>query len=199
MANTNAPFGFQQVQGLGTTPSYEQVLASVAYNTSAIYFGDPVAHISDGSVAGGTTSSLPGTNPLAGIFVGCSFISTVQKRRVWSNYWPDSDVSSANSPLEGYIVNDPNAQWLVQSSGSTGIALSNLGQFFQFAYGTGTTSNGISGAYLDATSEASTATLPFRVVSLVTPIGNTGPTTGEYNTCIVAFNNVETKTTNVAV
>ncbi len=39
MANTNAPFGFRQYQGTGSAPTYEQVTASIGYNTTNIFFG----------------------------------------------------------------------------------------------------------------------------------------------------------------
>lgn len=197
MANNNAPFGFRQAQGTGTTPSYEQVETLTDYNTAAIFNGDPVAHISDGTIAGATTSALPGTVPIAGIFVGCHYLSTAQKRVTWSNYWPGSDVASTVS-VYSYVITDPHAQWLAQSSGASGLTQAMVGTAMQFAYGTGSTSNGISGAYIDATNTAGTATFPFRLNTLVTPVGSTGPTTGEYNTGIFAFNNIETRVTTSA-
>ena len=42
MANTNTPFGFRQYQGTGSAPTYEQIAVPIAYNASAIFFGDPV-------------------------------------------------------------------------------------------------------------------------------------------------------------
>jgi hypothetical protein len=46
-----------------------------------------------------------------------------------------------------------------------------------------------------AVTPTTTATLPFKLVSLVTnPPGSNGTEAGVYNYVIVAFNNVETKT-----
>lgn len=197
MANNNAPFGFRQAQGTGTTPSYEQVEQLCDYNTAAIFVGDPVAHISDGTIAGATTSALPGTVPIAGIYVGCHYLSVSQKHVVWSNYWPGSDVASGNS-VSVYIINDPNAQWLAQSSGASGLTQSLVGTAMQFVYGTGSTSTGQSGAYIDASNTNGTATFPFRLNQLTKPVGNTSYTTGEYNQGIFAFNNIETRVTTSA-
>ena len=192
MANTNAPFGFRQYAGTGSAPTYEQVTAPIVYNASAIYFGDPVYPQTDGTVAVGT----PGTTQIAGVFMGCKYLSVSQKRTVWSNFWPGSDVASGNF-VEGYIVNDPNAKWLAQVGGSssTGIVASDVNANVQFAYGTGNTLSGISGAYIDITvTPTTTATLPFRVVSLVLdPPGGPGTASGAYNYAVVAFNNVSTK------
>ena len=189
MANTNAPFGFRQYSGTGSAPTYEQVAVQIAYNASAIYFGDPVEPTADGTVAQGDgTTAAAG---IAGIFVGCKYLSVSQKRTVWSNYWPGSDVAST-SVVEGYIVNDPNAKWVVQSDG-TGIAQTDVNATVGYAIGTGNAANGISGAYITGVGPT-TATLPFRIVSLVTaPPGAPGTEAGAYNWAVVAFNNVVTK------
>jgi hypothetical protein len=196
MANIAAPFGFAQRQGTGSSLTYEQIEGLIDYNTANIFFGDPVFRLSaDGTLAGITTGPGPGTTPIAGIFVGCHYLSVAQKRTIWSNWWPGSDVASGNS-VTGYIINDPNAQFLAQAGNSTntGFTTANIGANFQFAYGTGTTANGISGAYVDVTTGATTNTLPFRLTALVTgPPGSPGTASGQYNYGVFAFNNVETK------
>lgn len=188
MANTNAPFGFRQYSGNGSAPTYEQIAVRIAYNATNIFYGDPVEPDTNGYVVQGDGTT--GDAGIAGIFVGCKYLSVSQKRTVWSNYWPGSDVASGNT-VEGYIVNDPNAKFLVQSD-SSGIATTDLNANVGYAIGTGNTSNGISGAYI--TGVNTTATLPFRIVSLVTePPGSAGTASGAYNWVIVAFNNVSTK------
>jgi hypothetical protein len=193
MPNTFAPSGFQQYSGNGSAPTYEQVTGFANYNASAIFFGDPVFQKSDGSVGVGT----PGTDALAGVFVGCKYLSVSQKRTVWSNYWPGSDVASTQS-VEVYYVNDPNARFRAQVGGSSsiGLVVADIGTNVQFAYGTGNTASGVSGAYIDITvTPTTTTTLPFRVIGLITnPPGAPGTEAGVYNLAVVAFNNVATKT-----
>jgi len=195
MANTSAPFGFRQYSGNGSAPTYEQVPVRIVYNATNIFYGDPVTPDSSGYVVQGNPSG-PSTVQIAGIFVGCKYLSVAQKRTVWSNYWPGSDVAST-STVEGYIVNDPNARFLVQVGGSTstGAATTDINANFQYAIGSGNTSNGISGAYLDiSVSPTTTDTYPFRLVGLVVdPPGAPGTASGAYNYAIVAFNNVSTK------
>jgi hypothetical protein len=187
MANTNAPFGFRQYSGNGSAPTYEQVAVQIAYNASAIFYGDPVENDTNGQVVVGT-----GTSTIAGVFVGCKYLSVAQKRTVWSNYWPGSDVASSQT-VTGYIVNDPNARFVAQSD-STGLTQAAVNANIGFAIGTGNTANGISGAYLDHSSIGTTSTLPFRVISLLTtPPGAPGTEAGGYNDVIVAFNSVSTK------
>ena len=100
MANTNAPFGFRQYRGSGSSPTYEQftqgaggLVGGILYsNSGAIYFGDPVIRsgVGAGSLIAGVGSGS--VVPVAGIFQGCKYLSTSQKRTVWSNYWPGVDV-----------------------------------------------------------------------------------------------------------
>jgi len=192
MANTNAPFGFRQYSGTGSAPTYEQVEVLIAYNATNIFNGDPVEPDANGLVVQGDgTTAAAG---IAGIFIGCKYLSVSQKRTVWSNYWPGSDVA-ATSYVYGYIINDPNAKFLVQavSSISGGITQAGVGATAGYTIGSGNTANGISAATLSDIGPT-TATLPFRIVSLVTePPGSNGTEIATSNYVIVAFNNVTTK------
>ena len=186
MANTNAPFGFRQYRGLGSAPTYEQSVRLVkSDNTTAIYFGDPVSNLATGYI----TRATAGTAQISGIFAGCKYLSTSQKRTVWSNYWPGSD---ASADVEAYIIDDPNAQFLVQAGG-TAIGLADMGLNIQFNLGTGNANTGISGAFVE--SPAVTATLPFRIIGFdVDPPGSNGTDIASaYNYVIVGFNNVTSR------
>jgi len=190
MANTNAPFGFKQYQGTGSAPTYEQVAMTIASNyATAIYFGDPVQPVVGTATGYIRVYNTAGTAACAGIFAGCKYLSVSQKRTVWSNYWPGSD---ANGDVTAYVINDPNAKFLVQAGG-TNVGFSKIGQNIQVNLGTGNANSGISGAYVE--SPATTATLPFRVVDVVTqpPGANGTDATAAYNLVIVQFNNSLTR------
>lgn len=182
MANTNAPFGFRQYSGTGSAPTYEQNVRKIASNnTTAIFFGDAVIPLSTGYIAQATASTVQ----LAGIFAGCKYVSTSQKRTVWSNYWPGSD---ANGDVEAYVIDDPNAKFLVQA-GASAITFADIGNNIQLNVGTGNTATGISGMYVET--PASTITLPFKIVGLVEapPGANGTDAASAYNQIIVQFNN----------
>jgi hypothetical protein len=193
MANTFAPYGFLQYQGgAGGAPTFAQSTRKIASgNTTAIYTGDPVMPVI-GTANGYITQAAAGTTVLAGIFVGCKYLSTSQKRTVWQAYWPGSDTAY---DVEAYVIDDPNARFVVQSSGSgfpiTGTASAQTsgvqGQYAQFTIGTGNTSTGRSGAYIS--SVATTVTFPFIVVDYATSFGNGGDPTTQYCNLIVGFNN----------
>lgn len=195
MANTNSPFGFRQYYGgSGGAPTFAQSTRLIASTDStAIYSGDPVMPVVS-TATGYITQAAPGTTTLAGIFLGCKYLSTSQKRIVWNSYWTGSD---ATGDVEAYIIDDPNAQFSVMGNSTTfnitgsltTVTSSTVGQYAQFAIGTGDTASGQSGAYLN--SVATTATLPFIVRALIaSPPGAPGadPTTA-YNQVIVGFNN----------
>lgn len=189
MANTSAPFGFRQVKGTGAAPTYEQVPMLIAStNATAIFFGDAVVPVT-GTATGYIKQATASTVALAGIFIGCKYLSVAQKRTTWSNYWPGSD---ANGDVEAYVVNDPLAQFMVQAGG-TNVGPALVGQNIQLNVGTGNTANGISGMYVE--SPGTTATLPFRVVSMVTsPPGQNGTDSASaFNFVIVQFNNTLTR------
>jgi len=171
------------------------------------------ATISATSTASGTVTVIV---PVAGVFQGCKYTSTSQKRTVWSNYWTGSD---ATGDVTAYITSDPNAQFIVQTANSnttaSAVGLASVGQNISFAYldsataGTetnGNTNTGLSTMFADqysliANSSAGATTnafLPFRIVSLAnyTP-GATSPlasingndSTAAYNRIVVGFNN----------
>jgi hypothetical protein len=186
MPNTNAPFGFRVYRGMGATPTYEQSVRLVkSDNTTAIYFGDPVSNLDTGYIARATA----GTAQIAGIFAGCKYLSTSQKRVVWSNYWPGAD---AAADVEAYIIDAPNTQFLVQAGG-TAIGLAAMGLYVQFNLGTGNANTGISGAFVESPNV--TATLPFRIIGFdVDPPGSNGTDIASaYNYIIVGFNNVTSR------
>jgi hypothetical protein len=84
----------------------------------------------------------------------------------------------------------------VGGSSSVGLVAADIGANVESNYGTGSmTATGISGAYIDiSVTPAATATLPFKVVSLVTaPPGANGTDSGAYNYAVVRFNNVESQ------
>lgn len=192
MANTQAPFGFKQYGGIGITPTYEQVVMSISPSyATAIYNGDPVVQISTGYIQQASSNSVA----VAGIFVGCSYLSTAQKRVVWMPYWPGSD---ATGDVTAYVITDANAQFIVQSGTAAAVTLANIGNNIGFAIGTGNTSTGLSGAYADQSTINTTATLPFRILALAnyTPgktsplvsVSGNDPTTA-FNSIVVGFNN----------
>ena len=75
MANTFAPNGFQQYQGTGSLPTYEQTqLAIASANTNPIFFGDPVVQAASATGVG-TGYVTQGYGPVA-LTVGATGVAT---------------------------------------------------------------------------------------------------------------------------
>lgn len=200
MANTFAPFGLSQYRGTGSAPTYELTVAKIASsNTTPIFSGDLVAYVT-GSTTGYIQQYTPGTTPVLGVFDGCKYYSISQKRVNWSNYWPGSD---ANGDVEAYIINDPNAQFVIQTNVSGApVTQASIGKLAQVTMGTGNTFTGVSGMFLS--SVGTTATFPLRIVDIYgtgqigisagSPGGPSGSDiTSAYNWVVVAFNNAMTR------
>ena len=204
MANTFAPYGFLQAQGgAGGAPTFAQSARRIAStNTTPIFTGDPVQPVTSTATGYITQATAGGSVQLAGIFTGCQYFSTSQKRTVWSSYWPGSD---ATGDVTAYVIDDPAARFVVQTSGSgfpvTGTATSQTsgvqGQLVTFAYSTtgatsgnsngGNNATGRSTAYVNAT--ATTNTSPFIIVDYAVSFGNGGDQTTQYCNLLVGFNN----------
>ena len=193
MANTAGPFGLFQRGTASGPPNFAEShnppykIAST-YGT-AIFFGDlvrlnvsgPSGYLEQWAEGDGATA----TKIPVGVFVGCSYYSTSQKKTVWNNYWPGSD---ATGDVNAYVVDDPNAEWLIQASAGP-IGQATLGQTADVVVGSGNTTTGISTMALDT--PTTTATLPLKVVGFLTspPGANGTDITTAYNNVIVAFNN----------
>lgn len=193
MANSQGPFGLQQM-GTGSgmpnfassgNPPYR--IAS-GYAT-ALFFGDlvrmnvsgPTGYIEQWAAGeGGTATKIP-----VGVFYGCSYYSTSQKKQVWNKYWPGSD---ATGDVEAFICDDVNAQFKIQALLGP-ITQATIGQTADVSVAAGNTATGMSGMSLDT--PTTTSTLPLKVVGILnTPPGANGADPASaYNTVIVAFNN----------
>jgi hypothetical protein len=167
MANTLAPFGFRLAKrGAGSAPNFELIKARILHSDSTkIYRGDPVKMQSTGYIAQWTASTA--VSQLWGIFSHCKYLSTSQGKTVNSPYWPGADAASGT--VEAYLVPcvmSPTPVFVVQNSG-TAITQADVGANADVSIGTGSTVGGcFSGATLDQSTLATTATLPFRIVGL---------------------------------
>ena len=155
--------------------------------------------------------------PVAGVFAGCKYLSVSQKRTVWSNYWPGSDVSTnPQIDIEAYVITDPNARFIVQTANSnttaTAVGQAQVGQNIGFNWNdstatgetNGIAATGLSTMFADQFTLSSAgvtganAALPFRVIALANYLpGQAAPLSGVngndatagYNKIVVGFNN----------
>lgn len=141
MANTNDPRGFILVKSDG-----KQVRTRTYAKTASqvLYEGDPIERVSAGTVdlaaAGSTT------------WVG---------------------ICAAFSPASATTVelyDDPDAEFLVQTDGTTAYAVADNGLNADIAAGTPDTTLNRSGVIVDMATKATTATLPVKILGLAAGI-----------------------------
>ena len=201
MANVAGAFGFVQTGTASGPVNFARAGSPTPYKikagfVTAVYFGDAVRMWISGddasSAAGYITPWVNGDGAgsalkiLVGIFTGCSYYSTSQKKTIYNNYYPGSD---ATGDVECYVVDDPNSQWMVQAAAGP-ITLASIGANADVAATpVGNATTGQSGMLLGT--PTTTVTLPFKVVNVVTSppgVNGTDVSTAS-NNVIVAFNN----------
>lgn len=194
MANTFAPFGLSQTGGSpGTAPSAEQLEYPILYsNSTKIFSGDPVQFdTTSGCIKLWSNGTV--VSQLAGVFVGCKYLSVSQSKVVWSAYWPGADAVSGSA--YGYVIPiTPGSfpRFLVQV-GPGNLTQANVGGNYDVVVGSGSTYTGRSTTYLDsAQADPTVNTLPFRLISLYQGVGNGSDATSAYNWVIVEANTAQT-------
>ena len=200
MANVAGPFGFVQMGTSSGPPNFARAGSPSPYKikstfTTAVYTGDAVRMWVGGdsgtSAAGYITpwvaaDGSSATKILVGIFQGCTYFSTSQKKTIYNNYWPGSD---ATGDVDCYVCDDPRAQFMVQAAAGpiTAASIGAAADIVVTPVGSATT--GQSGMSLDT--PTTTVTFPFKVVNIVTtPPGVNGTDVATAsNNVIVTFNN----------
>jgi hypothetical protein len=189
MANVLAPFGFQPAGTVaGATPNFglsRRYIAST-YST-AIYTGDAISNVSGGS-SGYIQLYAAATTAVAGVFMGCEYLSVSQGRRIWNRYYPGSD---ASGDVTAFVIDNPQATFMVQSAYATAaLGLAAIQQNVTVVAGSPVGNNYTGGSTEGVGATAVTSTYPFTVVDLVTTPATANGTdlTTPYNYVIVTFN-----------
>lgn len=185
MANTTGYMGFKHIGFLpGYAPDYQLQAKTVGVgNATAIYRGDPVTFSSGLIIAADAANSAK----VDGIFDGCTFVDASGNTK-WQPYCPAAQTATA------YIIAAPGAMFLGQSN-NTALTQANVNSNIGYVAAAGqTTGGGFSGYLLDASKIGTTATYPFRIVSLfsaIAPAGTNGAEASSYNMAVLTFNNMD--------
>lgn len=177
MATTLSPYGLRPVNllgGQGYAGSTRLYAISASYGVN-IQYGDPVLIVNTGSTRGTlarfnatttatTVTSTGGGFGFVGVFVGCTFTDPVYGKVFRQNY----GASNPATDIQAYVVDDPDVMFQIQADNTLGqTALGCNAALIQTVAG----SSGVninSGVALQASSIATTATLPVRIVDFVT-------------------------------
>ena len=161
MANQDAAFGMRPVKMVGGAPftgGQSRYRIAANYGTS-IFQGDMVAQVTGGGVE---VHADGGSVPIVGVFNGCRYTDPTTGKETFSNYYP---ASTNAADIEAFIIDDPNVIFEIQADATFPVA-DLLGNFDIVYTSAGSTVTGISGAELDVTTGATTATLPIKAIDI---------------------------------
>jgi hypothetical protein len=166
----SAPYGLKPVNLIGGqvfAGSTRMMEIASGYATS-IFYGDLVKRISDGTIEKdtGTTTATP-----VGIFLGVSFTNQSTGQIQQQQYYPASQAIASGSKIFAVVADDPDTLFQVVScsSGTTvaGMGISAIGNNIALIQNAGSTTTGNSKVAIDEGTQATTNTLPIRIIDVV--------------------------------
>jgi len=162
---------------------------------SSIGFGDPLKFASDGTVVVTTETTAPPDAGFAGVFLGCTFVSSATGQPTFSQQWTSGTSVKAGTYITAYVADDPNtlfkavgvsASLVVSTSG--GFVYGDINSNVALVANTLNTTTGDSQQGLLTSSVAVTRSLPIRIVDVVEDTSFVSSGTTYYPEVIVKFN-----------
>lgn len=192
MNGVDGAFGLRPVRTMSGAPIVEatnQYAIASGYAT-AIYRGDPVTMLSDGTIGIGVAGS-----PMLGIFAGCKYQTPAPQANgqsyIFSPYWPASTTVKTGTVVEAMVIDSPDLIMEVQESNGSGaagtpLALADRNLNANLYIPAGNTTTGISKATVNNATENTTITLNVKIIDLAPIPGNV---VGDFAIWLVAWNN----------
>jgi hypothetical protein len=179
------PYGLKPVNLIGgqvfagaTRQMEIATTANVGYGTS-IFYGDLVKRVTGGTIEKdtGTTTAEP-----CGVFLGCTFTNSSTGQVQFQQFYPASTSVAAGTKIFAYVADDPDTLFQVVScsSGTTvaAISIAAIGANIALIQNAGSTTTGNSAVAIEQGSEATTSTLPIRIIDVVRDTVIVDPNTG---------------------
>ena len=185
MANIDAAFGMQPGKMIGGSPytgGVRRYRIAANYDT-AIFQGDMVAQVTGGGVE---VHADGGTVPIVGVFNGCQYTDPTTGEQKYSNYYP---ASTNASDIIAFVIDDPNVVFEIQCNAAFPIA-DLLGNFDIVYTSSGSTVTGISGAELNVSDGATTATLSVKAIDITEDPDNDDVSSDATNVYVVIQNHI---------
>lgn len=142
MANTNAPLGLKALRlaGGGAVPPMEEMRIATT-NTTAIFFGDIVKVVADGTIE----DSDAGDTLNVGVFQGCRYVNSAGEQK-FSRYWTGE---ASATDIVAYVHRDPK---IIYEAQADTFALTAEGAHADHVAGSGSTTTGNSAMYIEGSS-----------------------------------------------
>jgi hypothetical protein len=190
------PYGLKPINLIGG-----QVFAGatrqrrIASGAGSIGYGDPVKFASDGTVVVTTEESTAPTRGFAGVFLGCTFVSSVTGQPTYSQAWISGTSVKSGTYITAYVVEDPDTLFQVAGvssstvvSTSTGFTYSDVGLNVALVANTLNTVTNDSQQGVLVSSASTTNSLPLRIIDVVPDTAFDVSGTVYYPEVIVKFN-----------
>jgi len=188
MSAVSAPYGLKPIGLIGSQQfagSMREIPMTVN-SATAFFFGDLVNITAGAPIpVAATPTTTAGTATPVGVFVGVRYTDSTLHQEQHAQYFPANGITGGATKVYIQVVDDPDALFLVQSSGAITRAQVGLNATLT-NFSAGSTLFGTSGVQLNATTPAATATFAVRIVDLVN--GPTSTAGDAYTDCIVKFN-----------
>jgi hypothetical protein len=147
MSSTSAAFGLRPVSHPSGTVRPVAMTIATGY-ASTIYQNQPVKIGTDGTIQAAAVG-----NRFVGSFQGVEWTDADGQRQV-SNKWT---ASTAGTDIVAYVTVDPAIVYEIQSNAA--LAVSNIGEQYDFTAASGSTTTGLGSQMLDVASTAANASL----------------------------------------
>ena len=162
MAASATPMGAEPVGGLSACGSFSGKVRhiSIASGYAAdVFYGDFVKIVNSGTIEKdtGTATATP-----VGIFMGCFYTDPNTSQPTFNQMWPTGTVASN---AMAYVLDDPDAVFRMQANGS--LAQTTLGNNIAIVQTSGSTTIGRSKNSVNASTAATTNTLPLRILEFM--------------------------------
>ena len=190
------PYGLKPINLIGG-----QVFAGstrqrrIASSADSIGFGDPLQFDTDGTVKVTTSTTTAPTSGFAGVFLGCSFVSSVTGQPTYAQSWISGTSVKSGTYITAYVADDPDTLFkavgvsasLVVST-TSGFVYSDIGTNVALVANTLNTTTNDSQQGLLVSSVATTRSLPIRIVDVVPDTAFDYSGTTYFPEVIVKFN-----------
>ena len=166
----SAPYGLKPVNLIGGqvfAGSTRLMEIASGYATN-IFYGDLVKRVSDGTIEKDTGTATATPN---GVFLGVSFTNASTGQVQQQQYYPASQAIATGTKIFAVVADDPDTLFQVVScsSGTTvaGMGISAIGNNIELIQNAGSTISGNSAVAINEGTQATTSSLPIRIIDVV--------------------------------
>ena len=185
MANQDAAFGMRPLKMIGGAPFHggQSRYRIAANHGTNIFQGDLVKQVTGGHIE---RHDAGDTVPIVGVFNGVQYTDPTTKEQKFSNFYP---ASTNASDIIALVIDDPNVIYEIQCNAAFPVA--DLFGNFDIVYtSSGSTVTGISGAELNVSDGATTATLSLKAIDISQDPENNDVSSDATNVYVVIQNHI---------